>query len=90
MQEMDENGDGVLQFNEFVELMRALGKRPEVNARVVRTRSCVFSVCFVVPPAHLVFWLRSPRQEGKSCFGSCDSQQFTVAISVISSSGSCM
>lgn len=30
VKEMDFNGDGVLQFNEFVFLMRALGERPEV------------------------------------------------------------
>lgn len=30
MKEVDFNGDGVLQFKEFVFLMRFLGERPEV------------------------------------------------------------
>eukprot|EP00903_Cladosiphon_okamuranus_P007222 g7010.t1 len=32
MKEVDLNGDGVLQFKEFVSLMRILGERPEVEA----------------------------------------------------------
>lgn len=32
MRDMDVNGDGVLQFSEFIELMRALGERLEVSA----------------------------------------------------------
>ncbi|CAM9183166.1 unnamed protein product [Pylaiella littoralis] len=32
MQEVDLNGDGVLQFKEFVSLMQFLGERPEVEA----------------------------------------------------------
>eukprot|EP00752_Nemacystus_decipiens_P001301 g1292.t1 len=32
MKEVDFNGDGVLQFKEFVFLMRSLGERPEVEA----------------------------------------------------------
>ena len=31
---MDFNGDGVLQFDEFVHLMRSLGERPEVRCRM--------------------------------------------------------
>ena len=34
LREVDFNGDGVLQFNEFVFLMRALGERPEVTRRL--------------------------------------------------------
>lgn len=43
VREMDVNGDGVLQFSEFVNLMRALGERPEVGAvrcGAVLKRSC--------------------------------------------------